>query len=71
MELIELYHEVRVELLLWVPELIILLDLCREEKFDTSTILIVDQAFLPICVVDEPFQNLYAGENRGSTCHHV
>jgi hypothetical protein len=31
------------------------------------SILIVNQTFMPIHVVDEPLQDLYAGENRGST----
>jgi hypothetical protein len=65
MELIELYQKVRVELFLWVPELIVLLDFCWEEKTNASSILIVYQALLPIRMVDDPFQNLYAGGNRG------
>jgi hypothetical protein len=54
MELINIYHEVHVGPLLWVPELIGLLDFYREENTDAPTILIIDQEFLPICVVDEP-----------------
>jgi hypothetical protein len=71
MELIELHHEFRVDLLLLVSKLIVFLDLCREEKSNTSIVLIADQEFLPIHVVDETFQNLYAGKNKGSTCHHL
>jgi hypothetical protein len=71
MEFIKLYHVFYVEPLMWVPELIILVDFYREEKSDKLFILIVDQALLPICMVDEPFQNLYARENRVSFCHHV
>jgi hypothetical protein len=63
MEFIEIYHEVRVELLLWVPELVVFLDFCQEENSNTPAILIVDQTRFPICMVDDPFQNLYAGEN--------
>jgi hypothetical protein len=52
MEFIELHHKVRVEPLLWVLELIVFLDLCREEKSDTPAILIVDQALFLVCMVD-------------------
>jgi hypothetical protein len=71
MEFIKLHHEICVETLFWVLELVLFIDLYREENFDASTILIVDQALMPIHMVDEPFQNLNAGENRGSSCHHV
>jgi hypothetical protein len=71
MEFIELHHEVHVESLLWVLELLVFLDFCREENSNTSAILIVDQALHPICMVDDPFHNLYARENQGFACHHV
>ena len=71
MKFIEIHHEVHVEPLLWVPELVVFLDLCREEKSDAPAILIVDQKFIPIHVVDDPLQDLYAGENEGYSCHDV
>jgi hypothetical protein len=70
-EFIELHHEVHVEHLLWVLELVVFLDFYQEEKYDTSIILIIYQALIPIYMVYDPFQNLYAGENQGSSCHHV
>jgi hypothetical protein len=47
------------------------MDLCREEKSNAPTILIVDQTFMHVRVVDEPLQDLYAGENGGFARHHV
>jgi hypothetical protein len=71
MEFIELHRKVCVEPLFGVLELVVFLDLFSEEKSNASAILIIDQALMPICMVDEPFHNLYAGENKGSSCHHV
>jgi hypothetical protein len=71
MEFIELHQEVYVELLLRILELVVFLDLCREEKSDTPTILIVNQTFIPVCMVDEPLKDLYARENEFFACHHV
>jgi hypothetical protein len=59
MEFIENHHEVYVEMLLWICELLVFMYLYREKNFDAPSILIVNQTFLLICVVDEPLKDLY------------
>jgi hypothetical protein len=52
MEFIEFHHEFYVQLLLWVFELVVLLNFYQEKKSDTPTILIIDEALLSICMIN-------------------
>jgi hypothetical protein len=71
MEFVELHHEVCLEFLLCVPELVVFLDIFREENSNAPVILVIDQTFMPMFVVDESLQDLYAGGNWVYTRHHV
>jgi len=70
-EFVEIHHKFCVQPLFWVPELVVLLNFCREKKSDTPTILIIDEALLSIYMIDQPTQNLNAWENWSSTGYHV
>jgi hypothetical protein len=63
MELIELYDEISVQSLLRVSKLVIVLDLHWNEYSDTLSIVITNKTFLCVRVVNEPFQEFYAGKN--------
>ena len=71
MEFIELHHELCVQPIHSIPELVVLLNFCREKISDTPAIIIVYEALLRICLIDQPTQNLNGWENWSSTSYHV
>ena len=54
MELVEFYEEIGVQSLLRVSKLVITLHLYRKENPDTLAIVIIDQTYLCVSVVDKP-----------------
>jgi hypothetical protein len=71
MLLIKLHNKIRVQTFIWVPELVIILDLYWEENPGDLTIIIINYTLLCISVINEPFQKFNARENRSPARHHV
>jgi hypothetical protein len=71
MAFVELNDEIYIHPLLEVSEFVVFLDLYRKEHSDTLTIVIIDQVFLCVCVVNEPLQEFDTGKDRGSASHHM
>jgi hypothetical protein len=69
--LVEFYNKISVQSLLRVSKLVITLHLYRKENPDTLTIVVINQTFLCVFLVDEPLQEFYVGEHWSSACYHV
>jgi hypothetical protein len=69
--LINFDDKIGVQSLFRVFGLVIILHLYWKENPNTFSIFIVDQAFLGVCVVNNPLQEFYAGEHWSYARHHV
>ena len=71
MFLIEYYNKIGVQWLLWIFEIVVILNLHWKENLDTLTIVVIDQTYLCVIVVDKPLQDFYAGKYWSYDHYHV
>jgi hypothetical protein len=69
--LIEAYNKIGVQPLLWLSELVVILNLHWKENPDTLAIVVINQTSLCVSVIDKPLQEFYAGEYWSSSRYHV
>jgi len=68
---IETQNKISVQPLLWIFDLVVILNFHWEEKPDTLVVVVINQTSLCVSVINNPFQEFNAGEYRSPSHHHV